>query len=88
MSRKTHPLRLIRFPLLRHLLADAIGIPEGPNRQLVQDAQFQENIKVQESLRNLLVPERVRNVWCFRIVLTSRVLIEVIKTISKSILLA
>lgn len=75
-----HPLRLVRLPLLRHLITDAIRIPKRPYGQLMKNAKLEEDIELGKFIGNLIVPERVREMRCFGIILTSRVFVEIVES--------
>jgi hypothetical protein len=75
----THPRQLLSLFLLGHLVTNAVGVPESPYRQLVQDAQFLKDIKIQEPQRFVIISEGVGNVWGFRVVLSPRVFVKVLK---------
>lgn len=47
----------------------------------MEDGEFREDVKIEESKRGLLVAERVGNVRCFGIVLASGVLVEVLEPV-------
>lgn len=73
-----YPLKLVVFFLIGHLLANAVGIPERPCGQLVQDTKLGEDVEVQELEGHLVMPKRVLMVRRLSIVLAARVLIEVL----------
>ena len=79
-QRTTHPLQLIRLLLLGHLLTNAVGVPESPYGQLVQDSQFLKDIEIQKSQRLFIIPEGVRNVRGFGVVLSLCVFVKVLKS--------
>lgn len=70
---------LVLLSLLRHLVANTVGIPKRPYRQLVENAKLQEDVKLGELFRDLLVPEGVFDMGRFGIVLASRVFVEVVE---------
>ena len=76
----THPLRLIHLPLLWHLIADAIRVPKRPYCQLMKDAKLQEDVELGKLIGNLIVPERVKEMRCFGIILTSRVFVKIVES--------
>lgn len=70
---------LIQLALFRHLVTDAVGVPESPNGQPVENAKLQEHIKLQEFIGNLVISKGVRDMGGLRVVLASRILIEVVE---------
>jgi hypothetical protein len=67
--------------VFRHSLSYAIGVPECPHRQLMEDTDFGEDIKIPKPLRLLSVTVRIE-VWRFGKVLSTRVFIPDIVTVS------
>jgi len=45
--------------MVHHLFSQAIGIPEGPNCQLVEDSDLCEDIEIAEAFRLFLIAVRV-----------------------------
>lgn len=81
-SQTAYPACLIIFSNI-HLLAHAIGIPEGPDRQLMQDSYLLKDVKISEFFGLFVV-----TVWvsfrCFGQVLAACVFVPYFKTIARS----
>lgn len=83
LARKTYPFQLIRLALVfRHPLSHAIGIPECPYGQLMENPDFGEDVKVSKPLGLLVVTVRVEG-WRFGKVLPTGVFIPDIVTVSE-----
>lgn len=79
MRELAYPFCLFGLLLFGHLIANAVRVPECPYRQLVEDTDLGENIKMQELVWFFLVTEGIGGIGCFRIVLASGVLIEIVE---------
>ena len=77
-----HPFGLFSFLLLGHLVANTVGVPECPNRQLMEDTDLGKDIEIQESVWFFIVSEGIGALRCLRVVLTSGVLVEIIEPAS------
>lgn len=76
----TYPFCLLGFLLFGHLVANAVRVPECPYRQLVEDTDLGENIEIQELVGFFIVAEGIGFIGCFRIILASGVLIEIVES--------
>lgn len=86
MRELAYPFCLLGLLLFGHLVADAVRVPECPYRQLVEDADLGENIEMQELVWFFLVTEGIGGIGCFRIVLASGVLIEIVEAVNTVVL--
>lgn len=74
----TYPIELLYFFLLRHALPEFLRIPQRPGSQLMDDAQLGKRVKLVELQWLFRVAEGIKR-RRFGIVLTTRVLIEVLR---------
>src|SRR4051794_13849757 len=81
-----YPFCLLGFLLLGHLVTNAVRVPECPYRQLVEDMDLGEDIKMQELVWFFLVAEGIGGIGRFRIVLASGVLVEIVEAANKVML--
>lgn len=82
MRELAYPFSLLGLLLFGHLVANAVRVPECPYRQLTEDVDLGENIEMQEFVGFFLMTEGIGDIGCFRIVLASGVLIEIVEAVN------
>lgn len=81
-SHLAYPFCLISFLLLWHLIANAVRVPERPNRELVEDSDLGKYVEIKEFVWLFIVSEWIRDLRRLCVVLPAGVLVKIVKSAS------